>query len=177
MREGTAHISTMGKPPVSEHSRMHPKIGSGDSGYTLVELMITVAIISIITAIAIPVYEGYIAEARLGAARANADSLRLFMEEFNLNNGTYQANNTNAGAGCTAAGGNYTQHGATTELEDCFGWRPDGDNDLFTYSVVADASSWSVVVEHTNGDWIRCERRMRNCCDSDTSGATKNSCP
>lgn len=151
---------------------------STQRGMTLIELMIVVAIISILSAIAVPLYQGYVSEARLGAARSNADTLRLFMEEFNLNNGTYLANSTNAGAGCTATGGNYTQHGSSnTDLEDCFGWRPDGDNGVFTYSVVADATSWSITVEHTSGDWIRCEGRMSNCCDSETSGASKTNCP
>ncbi len=51
--------------------------------------MITVAILSVIVAIAIPAYNGYITEARLSTARSNMDSLRLFLEDHRLDNGTY----------------------------------------------------------------------------------------
>lgn len=138
--------------------------------------MVVVAIIAVISAIAIPAYNGYLTEARLGGARANTDTLRLFVEEFQLNNATYVANAANAGAGCAAAG-SYTQDSGTSEIFDCFGWRPDGDGDQYTYTLATDATSWNIVVEHISGDWIRCEGRMSNCCDSETAGATKLACP
>lgn len=136
-------------------------------GFTLVELMVAVAILAVITAIAVPAYNGYIREAQFGAARANADSLRVFMEDFFLENGTY-----NAGGGSP-----FSQGGGNTDLNDNFGWSPDGDQGTFTYTVTADATSWSITAEHTSGRWIRCERRMQNCCDSDTTGATTTACP
>jgi len=137
------------------------------AGFTLVELMIVVAILSIIAAIAIPAYQGYIREARLGTARLNADSLRVFLEDYQLDNGTYIG---------TSGSSPYDK----AELNTNFGWTPDGDNNQYSYNVWVSTNSYDIAVTHIpSGSWIRCENRMSSCCDSNTSGATSASsaCP
>ena len=147
------------------------------SGFTLIELMIALAIIGVLTAIAIPSYQGYVTQAREGVARQNANTLRLFIEDFNLNNGTYIASSANAGASCIVTGSTYTQSSVSFQIQNCYGWGPDGDNDQFSYQVSASTLSWDILVEHSSGDWIRCEDRMSNCCNSGTTDASKSDCP
>ena len=60
------------------------------SGFTLVELLIAVAIISILAAIATPAYNGYVEEARLTSAKSSALSIKPHLEEHYLETGTYK---------------------------------------------------------------------------------------
>ena len=60
-----------------------------ESGFTLIELMVTVAIIAIIAAIAVPSYQGYISDRYRNQAAADAKVCALALERFYSEGFTY----------------------------------------------------------------------------------------
>jgi type IV pilus assembly protein PilE len=77
--------------------RTIPKLARGVSrGFTLIELMIAVAVVGILTAIAIPSYQDYVRRGAIEEATSSLSSGRTAMEQFFLDNRTY------AGGPCPA---------------------------------------------------------------------------
>jgi len=59
------------------------------SGFTLIELMVTVAIIAILAGIAVPSYTSYIVRGKLTEAHSNLLAMRTKMELYFQDNRTY----------------------------------------------------------------------------------------
>ncbi|PAT35054.1 prepilin-type cleavage/methylation domain-containing protein [Vandammella animalimorsus] len=67
-------------------------------GFTLIELMIVVAIIGILAAIALPAYQDYVARSQMSEAFTLASGQKSNMAEYYSEKGAWPANNTAAGA-------------------------------------------------------------------------------
>ncbi|HFA3965200.1 TPA: pilin, partial [Neisseria gonorrhoeae] len=66
-------------------------------GFTLIELMIVIAIVGILAAVALPAYQDYTARAQVSEAILLAEGQKSAVTEYYLNHGKWPANNGDAG--------------------------------------------------------------------------------
>ena len=83
-------------------------------GFTLIELMVTVAVIGILAAFAYPAYTGYAKRGKRADGRALLQAAAFAQEKWRLNNTTYTSTVTDLTGACPTSGtcssqqGNYT---------------------------------------------------------------------
>lgn len=104
----------------------HPN--KADHGFTLIEVMIVVAIIAILASVALPAYTAYIRRGQMQEAFTNMSSFRIKLEQYYQDNKNYGPITATA---CGAAAGNDL---LATEL---------GPQTYFTYNCTASDVSTS----------------------------------
>ncbi|WP_301883022.1 pilin [Neisseria uirgultaei] len=84
-------------------------------GFTLIELMIVIAIVGILAAVALPAYQDYTARAQMSEALTLAEGQKAAVVEYYSDNGTFPTTNTSAGiATSTEIKGKYVKSVAVT---------------------------------------------------------------
>ena len=105
-------------------------------GLSLLELLVALAIVAVLTAVAVPLYRDTVRTSQEGALIAGITALALFQEDFRLRQGAYLLQAADAAAITTA-----------------IGWRPSaGDNAAYR---IAPAGDGAYQVTATAADGVR----------------------
>lgn len=91
-----------------------------NSGFTLIEVMITVAIVAILAAIALPSYQDYVRRGRVQEAPTNLSAYRALLEQSYQDNRNYGTTGTACIPAAPAATATFTYACATSNSSQSF---------------------------------------------------------
>lgn len=129
--------------PVPAPARLH-------RGFTLIELMIVVAIVAILAAVAYPSYRDYVLRGRIAEGTAGLQTLKADMERHYQNNRTYADVPNGATSPCSTSrsAGSFTLSCSETPSDTAFLIQAVGEGFTFTTN--------QRNVHGTEGPWGNC---------------------
>ena len=117
---------------------------SNFGGFTLIEVMITVAVIAILAAVALPNYVEYVTRSRLVEAKTNLSDMRTRLEQYFLDNRKYPGTCAAYAAGAPPANTIYLPASVKNFTVTC----PTLTNT--TYTVQAQGLGFTFTIDQTN---------------------------
>lgn len=110
-------------------------------GFTLIELMVTVAIVAILAAVALPAYSRYITRSRIPEATANLAAWQTKMEQWFQDSQTYQ-NAAGTGCGVAAPTSSYFSFSCSATSATAYTLTASGADSMagFTYTIDQDGN-------------------------------------
>ncbi len=147
-----------------------PRAQARVAGFSLIELMIALAIVAILTAIALPSYRNYVIRGQLVSATNGLSAVQANMERYFQDNRTYMAANGFTPPCTTAVPyGMFSVSCPTVLTQNTFTLEADGSGSTaaFKFYIDQQGNQWSTVTGGPSG-WTSCatawETKQGQCC-------------
>jgi len=122
-------------------------------GFTLIEMMITVAIVAILAAIALPSYKEYIARGRRAEAQTILLASQQWMERFYSENYSYEKNSAGSDVSCRSSTNN-----CPFDLRFTTSPPPGQGTALYDITVAATQSAYTITAKRKAGASMGADR-------------------
>ena len=126
------------------------------SGFTLIELMIVVAIVGILAAIAIPAYQDYMTRSKVSECAATLGACKTSIAEFQASENRLPGNT--ASAGCSTTDSQYCTTMTVANGVGTITVQNAGDADGCQLSLTPDPADGSAITEWEGSSTAGCEK-------------------